>query len=290
MSRQASIFATDFVSYLQRIWNALKPILSSTFGSLIKTLAGVLLPRLEKAIGWVANKFTSFSNALGSIDIRNSKLYKSFDAFPDKIAGLANNKTLKNITAEIKNFGAEAVTFLSEKFEKLKANLDAIKMPTGLKDVFENTKNFIKGVFGEDAIRDDFSKAAEDTAKSTEKIAGENSGEKLSKFQSFLESVAGAFNWLKIAAGKAKTAVEDFIKFIINNTPKALKSLHTFFAGEDGILTMEDISKVVYDAADSLSMLMTAFGVKELADSAFKLAFCVNLHPCKSFCVVDFCN
>ena len=29
---------------------------------------------------------------------------------------------------------------------------------------------------------------------------------------------------------------------------------------------------------------------KEFADAAFKCAVCINLHPCKTFCVVDFCN
>ena len=232
--------------------------------SVLKSLANLILPRLRKAITFVADKLKAFGDLLSKIDIKKSRLYKGLVELPKKISALAENKTLKTVFSTIKKFGSEAVEFLSDKFASLKTNIEAIKMPNGLKDLFDNIKNFIKSIFGKNSIDDTLSETLGETAAATDGITGEGSEGKLTAFQKFLQGVSDAFNWLKTAAGKAKDAIADFIDFIVTNTPKALKSFHDFLAGEDGLLTLTDLTDAAYVVSTSFSDLLVAFGFEKM--------------------------
>ena len=268
VTTNASVYASRFTAYLGRLWHALSPLLSSAVTSVFNGLSRIVLPRLRKALGFVTEKLKELGALVGRIDIKNSKLYKGLAELPDKIKAISENKTLKNAFSGIKTFGSEAIGYLSDKFAAFKKNLESIKMPNGLKDLFENIKGFIKSVFGEDSVSDELSKTLEDTADATEKVANEKSGEKLTTFQKFLQGVSDAFKWLKDAATNAKNAVKNFIDFIVQNTPKALKSVRDFIAGEDGILSLSDVSDFLYSVADQLSIVMTAFGFYDMGKAA----------------------
>ena len=252
----ASGYAKRFIGYLKDVWDAVSPLVSSAVTKAITKLADVILPRLRNAIKWVADKLQDLKNLIGSIDITNTKFYQGLTSLPEKIKALGNNKTFKSITTSVREFGSEAITFLSNKFSDLKDRLDAIQMPKGLSDVFEKIKDFIKSIFGAESIGEQL-----DTSDAVEKIAGEESGKKLTAFQKFLNGVSDAFQWFKQAAIDAKNALKAFIDFVVTNTPKALKALYTFFAGDDGILTLSDLSDVFYDITYSLSTLLSAIGL-----------------------------
>lgn len=264
----ATGYAHRFSIYLGKIWKAVAPLVSSAFTSVIKSLSNIILPRLRKAIEWVSNKLKDLGDLINKIDIKNSKLYQGLAKLPDQIKALGDNKTFKTVFNGIKSFGSEAFTFLSDKFASFKTTLESIKMPNGLRDLFENIKNFIKSIFGKDSVKDDLSSTLEETVDVTDKVTGEQSGEKLTLFQRFLEGVSTAFEWVKTAAGTARDAIADFVNFVRTNTPKALKSFHDFLAGEDGILTMSDIVDAVYLISDAFSMLLTSLGFAKIGKAA----------------------
>lgn len=261
----ASMYASNFAGYLGKIWGAVSPLISSAFMSAVKTLSSLLLPKLRKVVSWVADEFKRFGDYISGIDIKNSKLYKGFAALPEKIAELGNSKTLQSIFSSVKNFGSEAISFLSDKFRALKGSLDSITMPTGLSNVFETIKNFIKSVFGKDSINDNVGKTAESVGKIKDSFG---KAEEMTNFQKFLESVTKAFEWFKTATDNAKDAIERFFRFIARNTPKALRSIHDFLAGEDGILRLDDVVDILYSVSDALSMVLTAFGVEKMGKAA----------------------
>ena len=264
----ATAYANRFSIYLGKIWNAVSPLVSSAFTTVLKSLSDFILPKLRKAIGFVADKFKELGDRISKIDITKSKLYKGLKELPEKIKALSNNKTFKTAFSGMKKFGSDAVTYLSEKFKNLKTDIEAIKTPNGLKNLFETIKNFIKSVFGKDSIQDDLTGTLEETAAATDKVAGEKTGEKLTAFQKFLGGVSDAFNWLKNAAKTARDAVADFIDFIRTNTPKAAKAFYNFLAGDDGLLTMSDITDAVYMFSDAFSALMTGWGFSKFGDAA----------------------
>lgn len=264
----ATGYAHRFSIYLGKIWNAVAPLVSSAFTSIIKSLSDFILPKLRKAIEWVTDRIKDFGKVLSRIDIKKSKLYRGLVELPEKIKALGDNKTIKSIFTWIKGFGSDAVSFLSDKFTTLKTNIESIKTPTGLKDLFENIKTFIKSIFGKDSVKDDLTNTLDETVGATDKVTGEGSGEKLTAFQKFLQGVSDAFNWLKNAANTAKDAIADFINFIITNTPKAAKAFYNFIAGEDGILTMSDITDAVYLISDAFSTLLTSLGFAKMGKAA----------------------
>ena len=264
----ATGYANRFSAYLGKIWKAVAPLVSSAFTSVIKSLSDFILPRLRKAIEWVSNKFKELGDRLNKLDIKKTAFYKGLTELPDKIKALTENKTLKTVFSGIKDFGSDALTYLSGKVTELKTSLEGIKTPTGLKDLFENVKNFIKSIFGKESVEADLAGPLEETADATEKVAGEDTGKKLTAFQKFLEGVSDAFNWLKNAAKTAKDAIADFINFIVTNTPKAAKAFYNFLAGDDGVLTMTDITDAVYMVSTALSDLMFGFGFEKFGDAA----------------------
>lgn len=264
----ATGYAHRFVAYLGRIWNALSPLVSSAFTTVLKSLSDFILPKLRKAIEWVSDKFKELGDRLNKLNIKKTAFYKGLTELPDKIKSLSENKTLKTVFSGIRDFGSDALSYLSDKISDLKAKLDSIQMPTGLKDLFDNIKNFIKSIFGKESVEADLAGSLEETADATEKVAGEDTGKKLTAFQKFLEGVSDAFNWLKDAAETAKDAIKDFINFIIENTPKALKSFHDFLAGDDGMLTMSDITDAAYMVSDTLSTLLASWGFSKMGDAA----------------------
>lgn len=254
----ATSYASRFSTYMKKLWDAVSPLVSSAFKTAIKTLSDILLPKLRKVVGWVTDKLEALGKLLGKIDIKNSKFYKGLVELPDKIKGLTENKTLKTVFSGIKNFGSEAISFLSDKITSLKDKLEAIHMPGGLKDLFENIKNFVKSIFGDDSVKEPTAMAG-----IMGEMPAEKEGRELTTFQKFVEGVSGAFEWLKDAAGLALGAIKDFIGFIVTNTPKVIKSFHDFLAGEDGVLQMTDITDAVYIVSTALSNLMASFGVEK---------------------------
>lgn len=259
--QNASNYAVHFISYLRRLWMAITPLVSSVIINPLKSLGSMILPKLGRILESVTNKIKSFGNILKNLNIKNSGFYKALSSLPEKISGLAKNKTFKTIATEIKNFGSEALTFLTGKFEALKASLGSIKMPNGLKDVFENVKNFIKSIFGEDSVKDKLSETMDKAVASTGEISGEKSGEKLTLFQKFLSGITDAFNFFRTAAEKATKALGDFIGFIVANTPKAFTAIHNFLAGDDGILTLTDFADIFYVISEALGNLSLKFGI-----------------------------
>ncbi len=264
----ATGYAHRFSIYLGKIWKAVEPLVSSAFTSVIKSLSNIILPRLRKAIEWVSEKLRELRDLINKIDIKNSKLYRGLVKLPDQIKALGDNKTFKTVFNGIKSFGSEAFTFLSNKFASFKSTLDSIKMPNGLRDLFENIKNFIKSIFGKDSVKDDLSSTLEETVDVSNKVTGESSGEKLTSFQKFLGGISDAFNWLKNAANTAKDALADFINFVVTNTPKAAKAFYNFLAGEDGILTMTDITDAIAIVSSSFSEMLANFGVAEMGKAS----------------------
>lgn len=264
----ATMYANHFALYLKRIWEAIKPLVSNAFTAVLKTLANLILPKLRKAFGHVTDKLKEFGQFIGKIDITNSRFYKGLKELPDRIKAISDNKTFKTVFSGIKSFGSEALTFLSKKFSDLKASVDSIKMPNGLKDLFDNIKNFIRSIFGKDSVNDELSKTLEETVGATDKVADEKSGEKLTAFQKFLKGISDAFNWLKNAAKTAKDAIADFIGFIVTNTPKAAKAFYNFLAGDDGLLTMTDITDAIAIVSSSFSEMLANFGVAEIGKAS----------------------
>lgn len=260
----AIVHASNFVSYLRKIWNSVSPLISAAFTSVLKTLANAIFPRLRKAINWAATELRIFGEYLQKIDIKNSRLYKGLASLPERLKVLTNNKSLKSIASTIKSFGSEALTFLINKFAALKKNLESITMPSGLANVFESIKNFIKSVFGKNSI-DEVDEASNAIEKMEESF-GET--EKMTAFQKFLEGVSKAFDWLRSSAEKAVSAIKIFIDFVIKNTPKALKSLRDFIAGDDGVLSISDVKYALAEAASSLSLLLEALGMYDLGKAA----------------------
>ena len=260
----AMIYANHFALYLKKMWDAVAPLVSSAFTSVLKSLSNIILPKLRKVLEFVTDKLRDFGTYISKIDIKKSKFYKTLADLPDRIKSIGDNKTFKNVFSGIKNFGSDAFDYVSNKLKSFKNNLESIKMPNGLKSLFDNIKSFIKSIFGEDSVKDDLSKTLGETADATDELANEKSGQKLTAFQKFLGGISDAFNWLKNAAKTAKDAIADFVNFIIRNTPKALKSFHDFLAGEDGILTITDISDTIYVVSTALSNLMASFGVEKI--------------------------
>lgn len=264
--------ANSFATYIGKLWNAAKPLVSSAVTKTLKSISDFVLPKVRKALGFVTDKLTDLKNLIAKIDIKNSRLYKGLAELPNKIKELTNNKTFKGIATTIKDFGKESVEFLSNKFKSLKTNIEAISMPQGLSDVFENIKNFIKSIFGEDSVNDKIN----ETNQTLSKVSGEEAGEKLTKFQAFLEGVSKAFDWLKEAATRAKDAIKTFIDFIVTNTPKALKAMYNFIAGDDGILTMSDIVDTIDIVSYALSSLMMGSGIKNFSKASLNVTEALN--------------
>ena len=261
VTERAGLYVREFTAYLKRLWEAIAPLISSAFLKVLKTIADLVLPRLNKVLTWVIDRLKEFGQYLGKLDISKTRFYKGLVELPNKIKELSNNKTLKAIAESIRNFGGEAIQFLSDKFKSLKANLDSIKMPKGLSDVFSNVKNFISGIFGKESINADLTDAMDKTAESADKIANEDSGKKLTLFQKFLGGIADAFRWLVNAANEARKALGKFISFVITNTPKAFKALYNFIAGDDGIMSFSDVADILESVSYSLSTLMTSMGI-----------------------------
>lgn len=264
VTSNAGLYAREFIGYLKKIYDAVAPLISSAVTKAIKTLADILLPRLSKALNWVADRLRDLGNYLKKLNFKNTGLYKALSEIPDKIKEISNNKTIKSIFSSIKGFGSEAVSFLSEKFRNLKSDIEAIKMPGGLRDLFDNIKNFIRSIFGKDSVKDELTNSLENAIGSTDKLTEGASEGKLTAFQKFLAGIADAFDWLKNAANTAKDAIERFIKFVISYTPKGLKTLHDFLAGDDGILTITDVTDAMYIASTALSDLLTSFGFQSI--------------------------
>ena len=262
--RNALIYAGNFATYLHRIWDAVAPLVSSVVTKALKAISDFLLPKLRKAINLAANALKTFGEYLQKIDIKNSRLYKGLASLPERLKALTNNKSLKSIASTIKSFGSEALTFLINKFAALKKNLESITMPSGLANVFESIKNFIKSVFGSGAINE--ADNASNAIEKMEESFGET--EKMTAFQKFLEGVSKAFDWLRSSAEKAVGAIKTFIDFVIKNTPKALKSLRDFLAGDDGILSISDVKYALAEAASSLSLILEALGMYDLGKAA----------------------
>ena len=261
--RNASFYASGFITYLGRIWHAIEPLISSAITRTLKALADFLLPKLEKALGWVAERIRRIGDLISKINIKDTKFYKGLADLPNKLASFADSKAfakIKSFANTIKDFGSQAVAFLSEKFQNLKADIEAIKMPHGLSDVFDNIKNFIKSIFGSDSVKDTLTDSLDKAADAAGKIGGEDSGKKLTTFQKFLQGLSDAFEWLKNAAIKAKDALVDFVGFVIKNTPKAFSAIYKFLAGDDGILQLSDLTGTIYMVSDALSMLLSAMG------------------------------
>lgn len=260
--RHANIYADKFAGYLQRLWKAISPLVSSAFSKIITTLAGFILPKLRKAIQFVIDKLKSLKTWLEKIDIKKTKLYQGLSKLPEKLQELTTTKaftTLKKYAGQIKDFGRDAVQFLSDKFKNLKFDMESIKMPSGLSDAFEKIKDFIRSIFGKESVKDDISEALDNVADSAKNVGTEKD---LTPFQKFLEGLKDAFDWITTAADKALGAIKNFAQFIINNTPKLVKSLHDFLAGDDGILTLDDVTGVIYTVSDALSMLLTSSGLQ----------------------------
>ena len=258
----AGNFASRFVGYFGRIWKAIQPLFSTAFTSILKALGNFILPKLEKAITWVTKQLNKFANAISKINIKDTKFYKGITELPDKISGLANSKAFKSIKA----FGGEAVAFLSDKFEKLKSTLNSISMPKGLSDIFTNVKDFIKRIFGSDSVGEKISGIA-DTIKDT----GSNAigkAKDLTLFQKFIQGITTALGWLKDGAERALKALKGFVDFVRTNTPKALSAIHNFIAGDDGIITMSDLTDTFYIITDAMSQLSAAFGINKFGDAA----------------------
>lgn len=264
----ATMYANHFALYLKRLWDAVAPLVSNAFTSVLKSLANLILPKLRKALEFVTNKLKEFGNYISKLDITNSRFFKGLKELPERIKAIGDNKTFNTIFTGIKNFGSEALTFLINKFDDLKASVDSIKMPNGLRDLFDNIKNFIKSIFGKDSVQDEIANTTDEIAGATEKVANDKSGEKLTAFQKFLGGISDAFNWLKNAADKAKDALKSFIDFVITNTPKAAKAFYNFLAGEDGMLTMSDITDAVYLISDAFSTLLTSLGFAKMGKAA----------------------
>ena len=262
---------TKFVKYLAKLWDAFKPIVSKVAVNAINRLSTVISKIAEKfrsAINTIGDKILDLVGYLKKIDLTKTKFYKFFADLPNKIRRLTAGKGLTSVFSFAKGDGPKSISSLSDKFAKLKKSIDSIKMPSGLKNLFDNITNFIKKIFGSDSVGDDLSSTLEKTAEATDKVAGEKSGKKLTAFQKFITDVADAFNWLKTAAGKAKDAIEDFIRFVVTNTPKAAKAFYNFVAGDDGILTMTDITDAVYMVSDAFSTLMASWGFSKIGDAA----------------------
>lgn len=262
----ATMYAEHFVLYLKKIWNAIAPLISSALVSVLKALANIILPKLRAALTFVADKLREFGDYLSKVDLTKTKFYKALTALPKAIKDIANSKTFKSITKSIKSFGSEALAYLIDMFAELKTRVEAVKMPNGLKDLFSNITNFIKSIFGKDSISNGLTDALEETVGATEDMAGKESSKKLTAFQSFLEAVTTAFNWLSEAADKAIGAIRSFVDFIIKNTPKALKAMHDFIAGDDGIIQMSDITDTIYTISTALSEVYFASGINKLAE------------------------
>ena len=261
---RAGDFAERVASYVGRLWKAVKPLVSSAFTKVVKTLSDFLLPKLRRALEFVTDVLRNFAKFLGKIDLKNTRLYKSLSALPDKIKNLVNNKTFQSVTTAIKNFGNDALTFLSDKFQKLKGSLESIKMPRGLSDVFDNIKNFIKSIFGKDSVDEQ----VDSTAEALDGVVKDDSGKKLTAFQKFLEGISKAFDWLKNAAKTARDALSDFISFVVTNTPKAAKAFYNFLAGDDGILTLTDITDAISLVSTSFAELLGNWGLAKIGSAA----------------------
>ena len=284
--RNASFYASGFVTYLGRIWHAIEPLISSAITRTLKSLADFLLPKLEKALGFVAERIRRIGDLISKINIKDTKFYKGLADLPNKLASFADSKAfakIKSFANTIKDFGSQAVAFLSEKFQNLKADIEAIKMPHGLSDVFDNIKNFIKSIFGADSVKDTLTDSLDKAADAAGKISGEDSGKKLTTFQKFLKGLSDAFDWLKNAAIKAKDALADFVGFVIKNTPKAFSAFYKFLAGDDGILQLSDLTNTIYMVSDALSMLLGAMGfqafgkgVQAFGESLGELSLSIN--------------
>ena len=141
--KNAGSYASRFISYLGEIWDALKPLVSSAVTTVLKKLSDFILPKLRRAAELLVDRLKSLGELISKIDLKNSRFYKGLSELPEKIKSLSNNKTLKSMFNTIKNFGSEAVEFLSNKFKDLKVNLEAIHMPHGLSDLFSQIKDFI---------------------------------------------------------------------------------------------------------------------------------------------------
>ena len=259
------IQASSFANYLKKIWEAVSPLVSSAFTTVLTALSNTVLPRLRKAIGWVSEEIRKFGRYLSKIDIKNSKLYKGLSSLPERIKEFSASDSFKSMTESMKGFGSESLTFISNKFKELKGNLDSITMPSGLKNVFETIKDFIRSIFGKNSVGEETKKAGDAIEEMTDRLGN---AEELTLFQKFLGSVTSALGWFKDAADQARDSIKGLIDFIKTNTPKAIRSMHNFLAGEDGLLTMEDVTDVIMTVSDALSMVITSLGMEKFGSAA----------------------
>lgn len=265
----AGNFASRFVGYFGRIWKAIQPFISSATSSVVKSLADFVLPKLSKAITWVVDRLRQLANALKKLNIKDTKFYKGITELPDRLADLSKSKafrSLKSFAASVKNFGKEAIAYLSDRFKDLKVNIDAIHMPKGLSDLFSNVKDFIRKIFGGESVGDKVAKVGDSLQN-----AGAKVGE-LTNFQKFLKFISTAFESVRSSASRAFGVVKSFVDFIKANVPKALRGIYNFFAGDDGIMTMEDFTDAIYNVSFAFSSLMKSIGLMNAGNAVASLS------------------